>query len=640
VKRLLLASILLSGCNWVTQKNFEQRSDELDDDGDGFTRDGGGDSALVDCDDANSEIHPGADEVWYDGVDSDCAGDDDFDQDGDGQQSQTEADGTDCDDTNPTIFLDAPDAWYDGVDSDCAGNNDFDQDGDGQSSASQTSEGTDCNDIDAEVYLGADETWYDGVDSDCAGDDDFDQDGDGQRAQAHTVDGEDCDDIDDTIYLGADDEWYDGVDSDCAGDDDFDQDVDGYRSAIETGDGDDCDDSNADVNPGALEDLSDISIDHDCDGAGDSIAMWWDSVLSWEDIGSIHLGETTDRIYLSITAERFTDSSNTTYYDIGVAPYWSKSNLDDLPAGVEFWSSTDLVETSGRFVTTGHAVRFEDDRIYGVMGIIDTDSSVIRNLRLYRNILSTSEQESVAVGITGVSADLVDIGFLKDDTGNYHVVGCDPTSNGTFQYVLTNDAHLDDGLSGNFLHQQSFNGLARPYGCVAGTQASGSSPQLWFADNNNSSNLRYATLNENASDSSGISISVNQTFIGTTVEDIDHLVTTTSESWVVMTDSASNQISLKKNLNELGPLSTGSIAPMAIDLAEDTTNGRMWIAWTDAIFGAHIAWADSSGFLGSAVLNTSIQAEDIAIAIPDGGEKAVVIVAGDSQVEMTVIQLP
>jgi len=44
-------------------------------------------------------VHPGAKETWYDGVDSDCAGDDDFDQDGDGWQVDE-----DCDDTDP-------DAW-------------------------------------------------------------------------------------------------------------------------------------------------------------------------------------------------------------------------------------------------------------------------------------------------------------------------------------------------------------------------------------------------------------------------------------------------------------------------------------------------------------------------------------------------
>ena len=33
---------------------------------------------------------------------------------------------------DPTVYPGAADTWYDGIDSDCAGNGDFDQDGDGQ----------------------------------------------------------------------------------------------------------------------------------------------------------------------------------------------------------------------------------------------------------------------------------------------------------------------------------------------------------------------------------------------------------------------------------------------------------------------------------------------------------------------------
>jgi len=67
-----------------------------------------------DCEDDEPLAHPGAEEVWYDGVDGDCAGDDDFDQDADGHAS-AEHGGDDCDDTdpgvNPTLTPDA----------DCAG---------------------------------------------------------------------------------------------------------------------------------------------------------------------------------------------------------------------------------------------------------------------------------------------------------------------------------------------------------------------------------------------------------------------------------------------------------------------------------------------------------------------------------------
>lgn len=72
-------------------------------------------------------------------------------------------DGTDCDDTNEAVFPGAPDAWYDGVDSDCDGRDDLDQDGDGADKSS------DCDDTDPEVFPGAADPVDDGVDGDCDG---------------------------------------------------------------------------------------------------------------------------------------------------------------------------------------------------------------------------------------------------------------------------------------------------------------------------------------------------------------------------------------------------------------------------------------------------------------------------------------
>ena len=51
----------------------------------------------TDCNDEDELVYPGADETWYDGIDSDCLGDSDFDQDGDGFELMTDED-PDCND--------------------------------------------------------------------------------------------------------------------------------------------------------------------------------------------------------------------------------------------------------------------------------------------------------------------------------------------------------------------------------------------------------------------------------------------------------------------------------------------------------------------------------------------------------------
>jgi|GEM_PF-1454106 len=56
-----------------------------------------------DCDDVLASINPGATEVWYDGTDQDCSGGSDFDQDGDGFDSD-EHGGSDCNDLDGSVF--------------------------------------------------------------------------------------------------------------------------------------------------------------------------------------------------------------------------------------------------------------------------------------------------------------------------------------------------------------------------------------------------------------------------------------------------------------------------------------------------------------------------------------------------------
>ncbi len=146
-----------------------------DADGDGF------DSLLAggeDCDDSDASVYPGAEDEWYDGVDSDCAGDSDYDMDGDGFDSDVENGGGDCDDQDASIYPGAPDDWYDGIDSDCAGNSDYDADGDGGDSDAYG--GDDCDDDDGTVYYDSGEVSQDGADDDCDGlvDEDWVSEGD------------------------------------------------------------------------------------------------------------------------------------------------------------------------------------------------------------------------------------------------------------------------------------------------------------------------------------------------------------------------------------------------------------------------------------------------------------------------------
>ena len=204
-----------------------------DTDEDGF-------DASEDCDDFEAATYPGAADVWYDGVDSDCAGDNDNDADLDGYESAAHG-GDDCDDDDADVSPAATETWYDGVDTDCDGASDYDADGDGYDSDAHG--GDDCNDASSSVRPGASDTWYDGVDSNCDGLSDNDADGDGYDSDAHG--GDDCDDTDPAFSPGVEETWYDGVDNDCDGGNDYDADGDGHVVA-DVG-GDDCDDSNPDV---------------------------------------------------------------------------------------------------------------------------------------------------------------------------------------------------------------------------------------------------------------------------------------------------------------------------------------------------------------------------------------------------------
>jgi len=159
----------------------------------------------LDCDDSDPEVHPGAEEVPYDGVDNDCdelTPDDDLDGDGFGYEE-------DCLDDDPDVHPDAEELCN-GVDDDCDGMLDevaelWFEDGDGDGfgdpeegiPACEQPEGTvaddtDCDDEDATVHPDASEV-CNGVDDNCdgsiPGDETTDSDGDGTVDCEDEIDG-------------------------------------------------------------------------------------------------------------------------------------------------------------------------------------------------------------------------------------------------------------------------------------------------------------------------------------------------------------------------------------------------------------------------------------------------------------------
>ncbi len=234
--------------------NAEVCGDGVDNDNDGIIDEGedkDGDTYrdcdigdLLDCDDDNADVHPGASEAC-DEIDNDCNGAvDDLDVDQDGHISD-ECNGPDCDDSDPDVFPGNPESC-DGDDNNCDGAIDdgFDADDDGWTSCNG-----DCKDSDPLINPDAEEL-CDGIDNNC-----------------------NCslDTNDDNVRCGPGDVNVDEA---------FDGDEDGFVDSSnpfcsdiygEGGIGEewgDCDDSEGEILPGAHELVGD-AIDNDCDGCTD-----------------------------------------------------------------------------------------------------------------------------------------------------------------------------------------------------------------------------------------------------------------------------------------------------------------------------------------------------------------------------------
>ena len=476
------------------------------------------------------------------------------------------------------------------------------------------------------------------------GDDDYDQDGDGFASAAESAEGTDCDDLEASTNPDATETWYDGVDSDCLGDDDYDQDGDGFASAAESTDGTDCNDLEASAYPGAMEDLSEALIDHDCDGSASSVGLYWDSSLEWSGMGSIRLGETSDRFYISVVAEDFTDSDATVYFDLGVAAHWDNTAIEGEAEGVVFWSEKLTVETSNRQTLTGHDMLFEDDTLYGVMGTLEGTS---RTIKLFRSDTS-GNTDVVSIG-DNYTTDIENMTLWQDDNGHYRFASCDTeTSNGRIVYALTNEIRLDDALDPNgFLYQASTSGMGDPAGCVA-QMTEPNTASLWFANEGAGGTPMEHVFNTTSSDSSSLSFSTGSTYPGFSelkFADLDFLFDDSqNDSWIAGTLYLENKVALYRNpglsgvySEEAVTLLQGSEAPQQVSLTHSPLTNTVLAAWTSGSEHGLTWW--NNGTAESAELSLSFEPTGIEVHLLDDGVHAVVVAHSSDTIEMALFQL-
>ena len=618
--RILLPLILLSGCNWISQADIDRRLPDLDNDGDGFAE-------KDDCNDADASINPGAEDLWYDGIDSDCAEDDDYDADLDGVRDPSGEGGTDCDDSDASIYPGADDSWYDGVDNDCGGEDDYDADFDGYQDASSPNvspDAIDCDDDDASINPGAQDDWYDGIDNDCGGEDDYDKDGDGYQdisSPDATPLTADCDDEDDTIYPTAPDDWYDGIDSDCAGDDDYDADLDGFRHLSSGDEVIDCDDGDATAYPGNDEDVTD-AVDHDCDGGADSFGG---VTLDWalDGANSVRFVADADSLYLSIVALE-ADDGETLWNDQGLAFVIPQDDPRATPELLNWYAS--VPDDRGYVFTTGQSILFDDTSLFGAVGyLVIGSSSTNRYLQIaaYDPTLSDTRKVVPYPYPGGMDADFSDIAFGMDSEGGLHAFGCTRDGGGNLQYMRTTADDLQAGsVIASFVLEGVQLGVCSVYFDNSGF---GGTPQgrLGFRDE---ATGEYVIWSFDPTDTPPSVLDDPEDYFvesqrssAYSVVDLEYPRDLGAFTEVLIDDGVGVVINQ-------GP-SSASVEPVVPPINANAVlhDGVWYVAWADTDGAVGLAWGDlATGLTETAWMSLDFVAEEAVVQITDDGASVVV----------------
>ena len=510
-------ALLLSGCTWISEEDYNSDLKNVDDDGDGVTLADG------DCNDQNANVSPNMEETWYDGIDSNCSGDNDFDEDKDGyvpiehEGKMTTSyvtgvtilplPGGDCNDQDPASYPEAPDSPYDGIDSDCSGNDDYDQDADGYVPDDyqglytenlidqELLPGGDCNDGDATFNPGQIDSWYDGIDSDCGGENDYDRDLDGYAwmgvpsgTDIGGLQTGDCDDDNDAIFPTQTETWYDGVDSDCGMDDDYDRDGDGYvysdyeglstTGVPSSGNGlvGDCDDLDPERYEGALERLADATKDYDCDlcsgvnelpgnncedAADDATGATSFTIedSEWLLFGSgsnphnIKITANASDLFVStrtneVTTINPTNNTVITYYSASFVSQFELANLTTSPSEFFRWrGKTDGVDSNP--YSERQSIAANDNYFVGAIGQETRNQAglpLYRRLRISAKLLNPTGYFHLSTRTNTAFAQLEDVAVMIDSNEVIHAVGCE-SIDGRLQYARMPLSSLIQGQS-------------------------------------------------------------------------------------------------------------------------------------------------------------------------------------------------